>query len=229
MTAIFPIVSNKMNASTQSAGLSSVRKNVQHASSEPSFGAKVIELKDGGKAFNLFSRVGNDLNSAHQRLISGVTAYFTQPFFDLGNKKVDEETRYVSCARTLGKITAGMTTGFLIRWGCIEGMKKFTKNAVTEAELAEKAKIKGKQFTPKTSFTKMEQLLLPKNLAEGTSFAEIKKYRGAAGTFAAVAIMIFTNFLVDTPLTMYLTNKFTKFFTGVEPRKLPDNKDKGGK
>lgn len=228
MTAIFPIVSNKMNASTQSAGLSGVRKNVQHASSEPSFGAKVIELKDGGKAFNLFSRVGNDLNSAHQRLISGITAFFTQPFFDLSNKKVDEETRVVSCARTIGKIIAGMTTGVLIRWVCINGMKSFTKNETTEAELAERAKANGKPFTPRTSFKKRQQLLLPKNL-EKASFADIKKYRGAAGTFAAVGIMIFTNFLVDTPLTMYLTNKFTKLFTGVEPSKLPDNKDKGGK
>ena len=47
------------------------------------------------------TRIGEVINSPHQRLILGATALATQPFIDLNNKKADKETRAVSVARTI--------------------------------------------------------------------------------------------------------------------------------
>lgn len=204
---------------TQQAGANPVIPsrgyNRKESVNSPSFG---VVIKDEGKAFKFMSWLGDDFTSAGQRLISGITALFTQPFFDWHNKNVDEDTRKTSTARTLGKIIAGTLTGVAIRQICIEATKKFTQNEnIVKSELDKfnkKAVLKGKPLKdiPKEfNFTKVQQGLLPKSKL-GASAREIKKYRGAFGTFAAVGIMVFTNFLIDAPLTTYLTNIFVKKF-----------------
>lgn len=179
----------------------------------PSFGAwfKPMEIKDESKLFSNAKWMDDGFSSAMQRFVSGATALLTQPWFDLNNKRVDEDTQKVSCARTIGKIIAGMLTGVTIRWACVELTKKFTKNENTEAHLKEVAEEKGKIHKLKTNFSKWDQWLLPK-AHRGAEYKEIKKYRGALGTFAALGVMIFTNFLVDAPVTTYLTNKIVKMF-----------------
>lgn len=175
----------------------------------PSFGAWVI--KDESSLFRNAKWMDDGFSSAMQRAVSGVTALATQPWFDLNNKYVDEETQRVSCARTIGKILAGMLTGVTIRWVCVELTKRFTKNQNTENHLAEVAKEKGKIHNIKTNFSKWDKLLLPKN-HKSAEYKEIKKYRSALGTFAALGVMVFTNFFVDAPVTTYLTNKIVKKF-----------------
>lgn len=162
--------------------------------------------------------MGDDFDSAMQRLVSGVTAIVTQPFFDLYNKKTDEKTRQTSCARTMGKIIAGTLTGVLIREGCIQLVHKFTQSTNYNQELMTRENLKenGKKLNLRMEFKPWEQCLLTEAARKKATFREIKKYRGAVGTFAAVFIMIFTNFLIDAPLTTYLTNKFTKLF-GIQP------------
>lgn len=184
------------------------------ASSGPSFGMKSIEISSQ-KTAKFFKWAGDDFNSAQQRFISGVAGILLQPWFDLNNKRVDEDTRKISTARTLAKIIAGMATGVLIRWGLIEASKMFTKTKETELERVKKAIEKKKiNYKPvKTKFSKWEQCLLPKAYKDGLkSFREIKKYRMTFGTIAAVGVMFFTNFLIDAPLTTFLTNKFVKMF-----------------
>lgn len=178
----------------------SVQNSANCRSYNPSFGTKVVTEKTAEE----ITKIGDKFTSAWQRLISGVTALLLQPAFDLNNKKTDEETRKTSCARTLGKIIAGTTTGVLIRWACVKATENFTKNENTEKYLLDNKKI----TKIKTEFTHKEQCLLPEKYKHAT-YREIKNYRGAIGTLAAVGIMIFTNFLIDAPLTTFLTNVFT--------------------
>lgn len=191
-----PIYSAQRNTST---------RKLQNGgqSGNPSFGFKPIE--NNGKGFKFFKMLDDDFNSAWQRFVSGATAILTQPFFDRNNKNVDEDTRITSTARTISKIVVGTATGVGIRALCIKVIGNFTKNNATEAELARKAAEKGKIHNIQKTFKNREQCLLSKE-AKNATYRQIKKYRGAIGTFVALGIMLFTNFLIDAPLTMKLTN-----------------------
>ena len=70
---------------------------------------------------------GKALHSPEQRLILGATALATQPFIDLNNKDVDEETRKISAARTIAKIIAGTTVGVLVRYAGIWAAKRYSQ------------------------------------------------------------------------------------------------------
>lgn len=221
-------INNPTNSAKGTGNFRGLQKDGQGNSAQTFCGAP-IELKNE-KIIGKINWLGDDFTSAGQRFVSGITALFTQPFFDLNNKKADDDTRTISCARTLGKIVAGTTTGVLIRWGCVEATKKFCKTEATEQvrieKLEAKAKKSGKTITEKaktqSEFSKREQFLLPKGY-ESKSFREIKKYRGAFGTFAAVLIMVVTNFAIDAPLTTYLTNKFSNML-GKDPAAIEGGK-----
>lgn len=134
---------------------------------------------------------GQHISSPQNRLILGVTALMSQPFIDLHNRKVDEETRKVSAARTVAKIIAGTTTGFFVRYYCIKAIDAFTKNPKL---------LKSGDKTYKS-------FLYPKNILK-VSQKGLKHYKMALGTIASLGIMLFTNFMLDAPLTKFLTNKF---------------------
>ncbi len=134
--------------------------------------------------------IGKNFSSDKQRLALGVTALATQPFIDAHNKRVDEETRKVSVARTVAKIIAGTLTGFLIRYGCIKSIKAFSQ-------------------IPGKGVPKYKTIFTPKGVKDNTTDA-FDQYRNAMGTVVALGIMVFTNFLIDAPLTKFLTNTFVK-------------------
>lgn len=207
MKAVSNITNTPISSVQYTAAARSVQSN-RHANT--SFGIKPIEINPKGKPAKLINNLGLNFSSAMQRFVTGVTAIFTQPFFDLNNKNVDEETRKTSCARTLGKIIAGTLTGVTIRWACVKATENFTRNENTENFLREnpKASLAKKALANKDILPK-HQLLLPESLKHA-SYREIKNYRAAFGTLAAVIIMIATNFLIDAPLTTYFTNKFVK-------------------
>ena len=126
----------------------------------------------------------------HQRLILGATALSSQPFIDLNNKKVDERTRQVSCAKTLAKILVGTTVGVSVRAACLYLTKNYTK----VDEMGRKA--------AKNSF------LVPSVMKNFTKNKHIQ-YVNAIGAIMGVLTCLFTNFLIDAPLTKYFTNKFS--------------------
>ncbi len=189
------------------SSVTSYRIKNDRIANNPAFCGALVEIK-GKQAIKHIKWLGDDFDSAMQRFVSGITALATQPFFDLNNKNTDEKTRKTSCARTIGKIIAGTFTGVLIREGCIQATKKFTQHESVEIALVQKAKENGKIYNKKNNFKKWEQCLLPHK--KDMTYREIKKYRGAVGTFAAVGIMIATNFLIDAPLTTYFTNMLVK-------------------
>lgn len=118
-------------------------------------------------------KFGRKCSSAEQRLILGATAIFMQPAIDAHNKNVDEKTRKVSVARTIGKVIAGTLTGFLIRKACIKAMDL--------------------------------KMFKPSNAAKVSKDA-YDQYKNAMGTIVALVVMSFTNFIIDAPLTKFITN-----------------------
>lgn len=211
-----------MNISSINSNINSTQPEVrpkeapkkERSSEAPSFGA--LELKDKEFFAKSISWLGDDFTSAMQRGVSGATALMTQPFFDWNNKNTDEETRKTSTARILGKIISGTLTGVSIRWACIKAIENFCKTEDSETVKNEKAKAKAlekhKTYVEKPIDIKpINQWLLPIDKKHAT-YREVKKYKNAIGTFAAVFIMIATNFLIDVPLTTMMTNFFNKRF-----------------
>ena len=137
-----------------------------------------------------FKSTGENISSAEQRLILGASALMSQPFIDAHNKNVDEKTRKVSVARTIAKIIAGTTTGFIIRKGCISAIKALSKPNAAGVPLYKKF------FTP--------------SIVKNTNTDAFMQYRNAMGTIVALVVMMFTNFAIDAPLTRFLTNKLVK-------------------
>jgi len=143
------------------------------------------------KVINFIKKTGENISSAEQRLILGATALISQPIIDGYNKNVDEKTRKVSVARTIAKIIAGTSTGFIIRKGCIKGIELMSSAPNLNGKLSLKS-----IFSP----------LGIKNISTDS----FMQYRNAIGTIVALVVMLFTNFAIDAPLTKLLTNLLIK-------------------
>lgn len=142
------------------------------------------------KSIKHIKKVGEKISSAEQRLILGASALMSQPFIDAHNKDVDEKTRKVSVCRTIAKIIAGTTTGFLIRKGCINAIKNFSQ-------------------IPAKGVPKYKTIFTPKDVTK-TNTDAYAQYRNAMGTVVALVVMMVTNFAIDAPLTRFLTNVLVK-------------------
>ena len=114
----------------------------------------------------------------------------TQPFIDAKNKNVDEETRRVSVCRTIAKIIAGTLTGYAIRKGAIKAIRAWSQ-------------------LPAPGVSRYRTLFTPKG-ARSTNTEAYKQYQNAMGTVVALVVMMFTNFIIDAPLTKFLTNLMVK-------------------
>ena len=128
---------------------------------------------------------------AQNHAIMGATAIITQPAIDYNNHKVDKETRRVARNRTIAKIIAGTCVGILVRGSAYEGVAKMTD-------------VNGK--------SKFSKALLPKKylteIAKNEKF--LKNYRSALSSALAILAMCITNFVLDAPLTVFLTNKLNE-------------------
>lgn len=141
----------------------------------------------GEKADKFYKAAGREISSAENRLILGATALMSQPFIDFYNRKIDEDTRRVAVCRTIAKIIAGTLTGYAVRKISIKGMQACSQ-------------------IPEKGMPKWKSLFTPKDVTKaGTD--EFKQYQNAIGTFISLGVMLFTNFLIDAPLTRFLTNK----------------------
>ena len=132
---------------------------------------------------------GEHISSPQNRLILGVSALLSQPFIDLHNKRVDEETRKASASRTVAKILAGTTSGFLIRYYSIKAMDSMAKMPAKNRKAWETF------LTPLPEFVKL-------------TVKSLGQYKKTIGTIIALWVMVATNFLFDAPVTKMLTNKF---------------------
>lgn len=170
--------------------------------------------------------IGKHINSPEQRLIQGATALFMQPVIDYFNHSADDETRAVSVARTIGKIIAGTCVGVAVRYGAIYCAKNFANYTVTKIEnnFVKSVVPKGKR-----------NFLMPKITYEipGKTVKEFARmhlnYVKTMGTILATFAMIFTNFLIDAPLTKVITKWLTPTFKNkIENAKKPEVKKSHG-
>lgn len=147
--------------------------------------------KDSARRIEKRNNFDNWISKPHiNRGVLGVTALVTQPPIDYYNHRVNEETRKVSRNRTIAKILAGTTVGmFVVRGPIYTAIENMTN-------------IKGK--------SKFSKALLPKRflteLANNEKF--LKNYRSALAMGLALAAMCVTNFVLDAPFTIFLTNLF---------------------
>ena len=137
------------------------------------------------KTWNKFSDIVS--RPMENRVLMGTTAILTQPMIDYNNKKVDKETREVSRNRTIAKIIAGTASGILVR-----GSSQYIIENLTKTKT-------------KSRFCR---ILLPKShlksLLKTTEF--LKNYKNTLSTILAILAMCVTNFVLDAPLTLFLTN-----------------------
>ena len=150
------------------------------------------------KARKAINWIGREISSPENRLILGASALMTQPFIDLHNKTISDDTKKYAVARTVAKIIVGTTTGVLIRKGCIKFIDAFTQLPGT--------------VRPNAKFKNLRQLLLP--VTDIIDKDMLQQHKNALGSLLALAVMLFTNFLIDAPLTALGTNFITKHFGG---------------
>ena len=129
--------------------------------------------------------IGREISSPENRLILGITALASQPFIDAQNKTLDDNIKELVIARTIAKIIVGTTTGVIIRKACIKALDYMT----TTPDKIKKG----------TKNIKLRQLLLP--AVEKIDPQKLVQYKNTIGTLLALGVMVFTNFLIDAPLT----------------------------
>ncbi len=165
------------------SGIKNTVNRVQQA-----FHNVVPKFVAGEKADSFLKAAGREISSAENRVILGATALMSQPFIDFYNRDIDEDTRRVAVCRTIAKIITGTATGFLVRKGSIKLIQACSK-------------------LPGKDVPKWRTFFTPKDVKK-VDTDEFKQYQNALGTFISLGVMLFTNFLIDAPVTKYLTNKF---------------------
>lgn len=157
----------------------------------------------------------SSINSWQQRLALGASAVILQPAIDMANKDVDKETGRISAIRSLSKALVGATTGIAVRGGSM----KIVECALKNENLSDKLARITAEDASSLAIDKAKDFIKNQGGA--------KQYASVIGTIAALGIMIFTNFLIDAPLTNILTNKLNK--KQEEKTKMPaPNIQKGG-
>lgn len=164
-------------------------------------------IVDNKFLINAVEWTGKKINSPQQRFILGLSAIAIQPVIDFTNRNVDKDTREVSAARTSAKIIAGTSVGVFVRWACIKAVKAFSGYKLEK----DGEKITGiSKKTPKDIFTPVLSTITEDLTAENFKHRYGNHVKNL-GSILATLVMIGTNFLIDVPLTVYLTNTFTKF------------------
>ena len=171
-------------------------------------------------------KIGKYINSPEQRLIQGATALFMQPVIDYFNHSADDETRAVSVARTIGKIIAGTCVGVAVRYGAIYCAKNFARYSVTKIE---------NNFVKSVAPMRKRDIFMPKITYDNPSktpkeFARMhNNYVKTMGTILATFAMVFTNFLIDAPITKAITKWLTPVFRNkISKEKKPEVKETDG-
>lgn len=149
-----------------------------------------------------FNKIGKALASPHyNRAALGLGAIITQPAIDRYNPNVDNNTALASSYRTTGKIIACSSVGFCVRGGCYKITDKFANASKEEGSTI---------LTPK-AILKETNPELRKNM--------LKLHKNAFSTVFALAVMVFTNFLIDAPLTTFISNYLIKRDKRLTPQK----------
>ena len=186
---------------------------IQGNNNNLNFGAhfKPIELGDKAKRF---LDKASDFSSIHQRIAIGGSALILQPLIDMGNKDVDKDTRRVSAARSAAKAIIGTITGLAVRAGCIWGAElKYAQRDAAGKVIKEAGKIK---IDPQKVQKNFKQGFDALKLNDEALRDAVKLVPSVVGTIAALGVMVFTNFLIDAPVTNKIMEKINKYLESRE-------------
>ena len=148
-----------------------------------------MTIKDGPGLKRLY-KAGDIMGRPMQnRLIMGATAIVSQPFIDEHNKRVDKKTARASRNRTIGKILAGTAVGCVVRGGIFKFVNMTTNKDISTDRW-------DNLLTPRNSQRVMPHLY--KN--------RMRNYKTVGATALALVVMLFTNILIDMPLTNKIAN-----------------------
>lgn len=138
-----------------------------------------------------YNKIGHTLASPQwNRVALGVAAITSQPWWDYFNPKVDDDTAKASAIRTGSKIGVCTTIGFTIRSLAHAFVKKFANGSTKEGSTL---------LTPKEILREINPEIKE---------CKLKLHQNTFAFFVALFVMMFTNFLIDAPLTTYVANKF---------------------
>ena len=143
-------------------------------------------LSLGDRSMKVLTHCATKLAGPENRFILGVSALASQPFIDYYNKNVDEKTRKYSVCKTISKIVVGTTVGVIVRALAI----KYSGNLLKSVDIS-------------------------KIVPDALKNPETRKIlQNTIGDILGLGICLFTNFLIDAPLTRkgtnFLTSKFVK-------------------
>lgn len=152
---------------------------------------------------------GKKLNAPQQSVIMGVSAVVFQPYINRKNKQLDDNTRDMAVARSIGKNITGNLFDFITRVAAIFTVAKLsnyaTNNVKDDEDLVTELKPKSKLdiFTPN-----LKEEFVPRPKKE--FLKDFKSYRLAMGALLATGIAVFVKTTVELPLTKKLTDYFYK-------------------
>ncbi len=142
----------------------------------------------GAKPMRFLNTCATKIAGPQNRLILGVSALASQPFIDYFNKNVDENTRKYSVCKTLAKIIVGTIVGVTVRSLAI----KYSANLLKSVDISH---------------------VLPDVLR---NLKSRKMLQNTIGDILGLGVCLFSNFLIDAPLTKLGTNFLAKRFVKKE-------------
>jgi len=147
-----------------------------------------ISTELGAKPAKFIAEKVSKIAGPGNRFILGISALASQPFFDYYNKNVDEKTRKYSTCKTISKIVVGTTVGVIVR-----------------------------ALTIKYSGKLLNHIDLTKIASDALTNKETKELiQKSIGDILGLVVCLFTNFLIDAPLTKKCTNFLFKHFAKEE-------------
>lgn len=153
---------------------------------------------------------GQKLNAPQQSIIMGASAVIFQPYINRKNKKLDEDTRDMAVARSIGKNITGNTFDFLTRVGAIFTVAKLSNYKINDVKCDEDLVTEILPKNPrKDIFTpNLKEKFVPR--AKSEFLKDYKSYRMAMGALLATSVAIFVKTTVELPMTKKLTDFFYK-------------------
>lgn len=150
---------------------------------------------------------GRKLNAPQQSVIMGVSSLIFQPYINRKNKQLDDETRNMAVARSIGKSITGNVSDFLTRVFSIFAVAKLSNYAINKVNSDDdfvteiKPKSKLDIFTPK-----LKEGFIPCSQKE--FLKDFKSYQMAMGALVATGLAVFVKTTVELPATKFLTDYF---------------------
>lgn len=191
----------------------------------PKKGVLKTVLSPDCEKFDVLLDKAMNLKPHTQRLAIGLSGLLLIPLIDMVTlSKLPEDEKYASVAKSIAKVIIGTATGVIVRKYALDLIKKYTefKTPLFIEEL------KGYIATPKEG---NKSKLLPESFFKLKEYCEdelieiANNHAASLSTWFALVIMLVTNFIIDAPLTVILTNLLGDKCFDIQARKAEAQKN----